>query len=126
MRCWEIPIIRAWCHIRHNEIRSVLAKALDNAGFETGYEHSGGLNDERKPGDIIAYNWKGTKHLLVDVFVVNPLAPTYRKHLREGGLGQTAKYRETRKRAKYWDQDRTSTNSTPSFWNPQAPWAHPP
>ena len=95
----------ASCHLRHNEVRSVLAKALDSAGFETGYEHSGGLDDERKPGDIIAYNWKGTKHLLVDVSVVNPLAPTHRKHLRKGP-GQTAKHGETRKRAKYWDLDK--------------------
>ena len=95
----------ASCHLRHNEVRGVLAKALDSAGFQTAYEHSGGLNDERKPGDIIAYNWKGTKHLLVDVSVVNPLAPTYRKHLREGP-GQTARYRETKKRDKYWDLDK--------------------
>ena len=82
----------ASCTLRHNEVRSTLAKALGNAGFETGYEHGGGLNDGRKPGDIIAYNWKGTKHLLVDVAVVNPLAPTYRKHLIQGGPGQTAKF----------------------------------
>ena len=96
----------ASCHQRHNEVRSVLAKALDSAGFETGYEHSGGLHDERKPGDIIAYNWNGSKHLLVDVSIVNPLAPTYRKHLQEGGPGQAASSRETRKRAKYWDLDK--------------------
>ena len=95
----------ASCTLRNNEVRGVLAKALDSAGFETGYEHSGGLDDERKPGDIIAYNWKGTKHLLVDVSVVNPLAPTHRKHLRKGP-GQTAKHAETRKRAKYWDLDK--------------------
>ena len=96
----------ASCTLRHNEVRSTLAKALENAGYETGFEHGGGLNDERKPGDIIAYNWKGTKHLLVDVAVVNPLAPTYRKHLTQGGPGQTAKFRETKKRAKYWDLDK--------------------
>ena len=83
----------ASCSLRHNEVRGVLAKALDNAGFETGYEHGGGLNDERKPGNLIAYNWKGTKHLLVDVAIVNPLAPTYCKHLRGRGPGQTAKFR---------------------------------
>ena len=68
--------------------------------------HGGGLNDYRKPGDIIAYNWNGAKHLLVDVAVVNPLAPTYRKYLTQGGPDQTAKFRETRKRAKYWDLDK--------------------
>ena len=84
----------ASCILLHNEVRSTLAKALGNAGYETGYEHRGELNDGRKPGDIIAYNWKGTKHLLVDVAVVNPLAPTYRRHLIQGGPGQTAKFRE--------------------------------
>ena len=115
----------ASCHLRHSKVRSVLAKALDNTGFKTGYEYSGGLNDERKPSDIIAYNWKGTKHLLLDVSVVNPLTPTYRKHIREGGPGQTAKYRETTKRAKYWEFDRDKYEFPPLSWILQVPWAHP-
>ena len=40
------------------------------------------------------------------VAVVNPLAKTYRKHLIQGGPNQTAKFRGTRKRAKYWDLDK--------------------
>ena len=96
----------ASCILRHNEIRSILAKAIQDAGFKVGYAHGGGLHDDRKPGDIIAFNWKGPKHLLIDVSVTNPLAPTYRHHLVSGGPGNTAKHIERRKREKYWDLDK--------------------
>ena len=96
----------ASCILRHNEIRSILAKAIQDAGFKVGYEHGGGLHDDRKSGDIIAFNWKGPKPLLIDVSVTNPLAPTYRQHLVSGGPCNTAKHIERRKRDKYWDLDK--------------------
>ena len=48
-------------------VRSVLVKAIKEIGYEVKYEHGGGLNDDRKPGDIIAYNWKRNKNILIDV-----------------------------------------------------------
>ena len=67
--------------------------------------HGGTLPDDRKPGDIIVYNWLKGKHLLVDVAVTNPLAISHHPHLLAGGPGRTAKYREARKREKYRDLD---------------------
>ena len=99
--------------LRHNEVRAVLGKALTDLGYTIGFEHGGGLLDGRKPGDIIAYNWTEGKHMLVDVAVTNPLALSNHPHLLAGGPGRTAKYRESRKRAKYWDLDLTKYHFVP-------------
>ena len=99
--------------LRHNEVRAVLGKALTDLGYTIGFEHGGGLLDGRKPGDIIAYNWTEGKHMLVDVAVTNPLALFNHPHLLAGGPGRTAKYRESRKRAKYWDLDLTKYHFVP-------------
>ena len=63
---------RTW---RHNSLRDLLAKTIENVGFKIGYEHNGALPDDRRPGDIIVYNWNGDKHLLIDVSVTNSLPP---------------------------------------------------
>ena len=73
--------------LRHNEIRDTLAKAIKRAGFSIGLEHGGGLSDNRKPGDIIVYNWERGKHLLIDVGITNPLAAHNLDSLREVGPG---------------------------------------
>ena len=91
------------CILRQNEIRNILAKVIPDIGLKVGYEHGGGSHDNRKSVDIIAYNWKEPKLLLIDDTITNPLATTYRQHLISGDLGNTAKYIERRKRAKYWD-----------------------
>ena len=91
--------------MRHNEVRAVVGKAFADIGYTIGFEHGGGLPDDRKPGDIIVYNWLKGKHLLVDVAVTNPLAISHHPHLLAGGPGRTAKYREARKREKYRDLD---------------------
>ena len=93
---------RIW---RHNSIRDLLAKAIENVGYQVGYEHSGGLPDERRPGDIIVYNWTRDKHLLIDVGVTNPLAAHNRSALLKTGPGGGAAATEKTKRNKYRDID---------------------
>ena len=59
--------------LRHNNIRNIIAKAARDVGFSTDLEHGGGLGDQRRPGDVIVYNWRDGRHLLIDVVVINPL-----------------------------------------------------
>ena len=93
---------RIW---RHNSIRNLLAKAIENVGYTVGFEHNGGLPDDRRPGDIIAYNWMGNKHLLIDVGVTNSLAAHNRSALLQKGPGGGAAATERTKRNKYKDID---------------------
>ena len=93
---------RIW---RHNSIRDLLAKAIEKVGYQVGYEHSGGLPDERRPGDIIVYNWTRNKHLLIDVGITNPLAAHNRSALLKTGPGGGAAATEKTKRNKYRDID---------------------
>ena len=93
---------RTW---RHNSIRNLLAKAIENVGFKVGFEHNGGLPDDRRPGDIIVYNWTRNKHLLIDVGVTNSLAAHNRSALLQNGPGGGAAVTEKTKRNKYWDLD---------------------
>ena len=58
--------------LRHNNIRIIIAKAARDVGFKTDLEHGGGLGDNRRPGDVILYNWRDGRHLLIDVAVINP------------------------------------------------------
>ena len=89
---------RIW---RHNSIRDLLAKAIENVGFKVGFEHNGGLPDDRRPGDIIVYNWERDKHLLIDVGVTNALAAHNRSALLRNGPGGGAAATEKTKRDKY-------------------------
>ena len=59
--------------LRHNIMRNIIAKAARDVGFKTDFEHGGGLGDHRRSGDVIVYNWRNGRHLLIDVAVVNPL-----------------------------------------------------
>ena len=93
---------RTW---RHNSLRDLLAKAIESVGLQIGYEHNGGLPDNRRPGDIIVYNWNGDKHLLIDVSVTNSLAAHNRSALLKNGPGGGAAATERTKRAKYKDID---------------------
>ena len=88
--------------LRHNDLRSVLAKAIKKAVYDVKYEYGGRLNDYRKPGNIIAYTGKGKKHI-IDVAITNPLAATYRKRVLSGGPEHTAKFIEESERAKFLD-----------------------
>ena len=76
--------------LRHNCVRDILARAIRDAGFRTGYEHGGGLYDDIRPGDVIVYNWEGDKHLLIDVAVTNPLCPSRIHITHENGVGGPA------------------------------------
>ena len=98
--------------LRYNEVRDIIGKAFKDIGYDIGYEHGGGLLDGSKPGDVIVYNWKNRKHLLIDVEVTSPLAVTNHPHLLAHGPGNTAKHWEGKKRNKYWDLDKTSYE----FW----------
>ena len=44
--------------LRHNNIRDILAKAARDVVFRTDIKHGGGLGDQRRPGDVIVYNWR--------------------------------------------------------------------
>ena len=95
-----------WCHVkgdhatmcgggasrllRHNNIRNIIAKAAIDVGFKTDIEHGGGLGDQRRPGDVILYDWRDGCHLLIDVAVINPLCSTNADHLISGGVGGAA------------------------------------
>ena len=76
--------------LRHNTIGNILGKAVRDVGFRTDKEHGGGLGDQRRPGDIIVYNWHDGRHLLIDVAVVNPLCSTNINSLISEGIGGAA------------------------------------
>ena len=91
--------------LRHNLIRDMIAKAAREVGFKTDIEHGSGLQDGRKPGDVIIYNWKKSKHLLIDVAVVNPLGSSRIDLLTKDGVGSAARAHEETKRRTYRDID---------------------
>ena len=59
--------------LRHNNKPNFIAKAARDVGFRTDFEHGGGLGDHRKPGDVIVYDWREGRHLLIDVAIIYPL-----------------------------------------------------
>ena len=77
-------------NLRHNNVRNIIAKAARDVGFKTGLEHGGGLGDKRRPGDVIVYNWRDGRHLLIDVAVINPLCSTNVDSLISEGVGGAA------------------------------------
>ena len=91
--------------LRHNSVRDVLARAIRDIGCIVDFEHGGGLRDGRRPGDIIVYNWKQDKHLLIDVAITNPLCPSRAHLLEEYGSGGAAADYEKHKRERYKDLD---------------------
>ena len=86
---------RIW---RHNSIRDLVAKAAENAGYKIGKGHCGWLPDERRPGDIIVYNWIRDKHLLIDIGITNPLGTHNRSALLQSGPGGGAANTEKKER----------------------------
>ena len=102
--------------LRHNNIRDIIAKAVRDVGLRTDIEHGGGLGDQRRPGDVIVYNWCGGKHLLIDVAVINPLAISHSYDLVKDGVGSVgspATAYETVKRNIYPDLDYTIYDFVP-------------
>ena len=91
--------------LRHNTVRDIIAKAVRELGYRTDIEHGGGLGDDRRPGDVIVYNWSGGKHLLIDVAVINPLSVSHTNTLIKDGVGGAATEYESIKRTTYSDID---------------------
>ena len=92
-------------NLRHNTIRDIIAKAARNVGFTTGIEHGGGLGYQRRPGDVIVYNWREGKYLLIDVAVINPLCSSNIDSLISDGVGGAATAYGSGKEKTYWDLD---------------------
>ena len=44
--------------LRQNNIRYIIAKAASDVSFTTDLEDGGCLRDQRRPGDVIIYNWR--------------------------------------------------------------------
>ena len=93
---------RTWWH---NSISNLLAKAIESSGYKIGYEHNGGLTDNRRPGDIIVYNWSGNRHLLIDVRFTNSLATHNVNALLQSGPGGGTETTERTKTTNYRDID---------------------
>ena len=91
--------------LRHNNTRNILAKAARDVGFKTGIEHGGGLGDQRRPGDVIVYDWRDGRHLLIDVAVINPLCSTNIDSLLAEGVGGAATAYGRKKERIYHDLD---------------------
>ena len=98
---------------RHNTIRDIIAKAARDVGCTTDIEHGGGLGDERRPGDVIIYNWRDGKHLLIDVAVINPQCSTRQPKLISKGVGAAATAYEQVKKDTYSDLDFTKYDFLP-------------
>ena len=92
--------------LRHNNMRNIIAKAARDVGFNTDIEHGGGLGDQRRPGDVIVYNWRDGRHLLIDVAVINPMCTTNIDSLISDGVGGAAAAYGNNKERKYHDLDR--------------------
>ena len=91
--------------VRHNTTRNTIAKAVRDVGFRTDIEHGGGLGDQRRPGDVIVYNWRDGRHLLIDVAIINPLCPAHRDSLISEGVRGAGTAYGRRKERKYHDLD---------------------
>ena len=86
-------------------MRDLVAKAVRDLGYRTDIEHGGGLGDQRRPGDVIVYNWHEGKHLLIDVAVINPLGVSHADDLVKDGVGGSATAFESVKKSNYPDID---------------------
>ena len=99
--------------LRHDTLRDIIAKAARDVGFKTDLEHGGGLGDQRRPGDVIIYNWNENRHLLIDVAVTNPLCSTNQPKLISEGVGAAASKYEKEKEKTYSDLDFTKYDFLP-------------
>ena len=91
--------------LRHITVRDTLAKAARTSGYRTDIEHGGGLGDQRRPGDVIIYNWNEDRHLLIDVAIINPLCSSNLSKLISEGVGAAATAYEKTKERTYSDLD---------------------
>ena len=98
---------------RHNATRNIIARAARDVGFTTGLEHGGGLGDQRRLGDVIIYNWREGRHLLVDVAIINPMCSTNQSKLISNGVGAAATSYGKIKEKTYRDQDFTKYDFLP-------------
>ena len=76
-------------HRRHDLIRNILNKKLNEAGYETKFEQKYEMTDEGEfkpvhgvPGDILVYNWdlegnENERNLYIDITVGNIFDSTY-------------------------------------------------
>ena len=99
--------------LRHNTIRDIIAKAARDVGLNTDIEHGGGLGDQRRPGDVVIYNWREGRHLLIDVAVIGPLCSTNVPNLISGGVGAAATEYAKMKVKTYSDLDLTKYEFLP-------------
>ena len=90
-----------------------LQKAARDVGISTDIEHEGNLGDDRRPGDVIIYNWRAGRHLLIDVAVINPLCSTNVSNLLSNGVGGAATAYEKVKVDTYPDLDFTKYEFLP-------------
>ena len=99
--------------LRHDTVRNIVARAARDVGLKTDLEHGGGLGDDRRPGDVIIYNWHDNRHLLIDVAVINPLCSSNISSLIAEGIGAAATAYEKVKEDKYSDLDFTKYELLP-------------
>lgn len=99
--------------LRHDTTRNIVAKAARDAGCFTDIEYGGGLRDHRRPGDVIIYNWRDGRHLLIDVAVINPQCSTNLSKLISEGVGSPATAYEKVKEKTYSDLDFTKYDFLP-------------
>ena len=90
---------------KSNTVRYITAMAVGELGYRTDIEHGGGLRDDRRPGDVLVYNWGGGKHLLIDVAVINPRSVSHTSTLIKEGVAGAATEYESVKRNTYSDID---------------------
>ena len=72
--------------MRHDSLRDLLKKELENSGFTVELEKNAGSDDRSKPGDLKVLRWKEGRDLYIDVSCVNPMALTRRGHLARNGV----------------------------------------
>ena len=71
------------------------------------------MGDQRRPGDVIVYNWRDGRHLLIDVAVINPLCSTNVDNLISEGVGGAATAYCQIKESVYHDLDLTQYEFLP-------------
>ncbi len=91
--------------LRHNKLVRRLHDALRRLGLRVGMEHGGGLDDHRRPGDLIIFGFDDGRDMLVDVTVVSPFTDGRISALAENGPGAAADLAAEAKVKKYADLD---------------------
>ena len=113
----------ASCILRHNEIRSILAKAIQDAGFKVGYEHEAD-NMTTENWAILLHSTGMGKNTFLSTFLLpthwhRPTDITSFQGVPVIPLSTLKGGRE--KNTGIWTK--TNTYSNPLSWNPPVPWA---